>query len=55
MLSLSAMDYEVFLISRIRECWLAFGADGPQAAGRWNWWAPKLLVRLHERIGVSEN
>ena len=27
-----SMDYEVFLISRIREFWLAFGADGPQAA-----------------------
>ena len=22
--------------------------------GRWNWWAPKPLVRLHERIGFSE-
>jgi RND superfamily putative drug exporter len=116
-----SMDYEVFLVSRIREFWLA----SPQAAadndesvalgvahtgrvitaaalimaitfaalaaaqlsalrlfgvgltvavlvdatlvrlvlvpafmhvmGRWNWWAPKPLARLHERIGVSEN
>jgi putative drug exporter of the RND superfamily len=23
--------------------------------GRWNWWAPKPLVRLHERIGFSES
>ena len=22
--------------------------------GRWNWWAPKPLARLHERIGLSE-
>lgn len=22
--------------------------------GRWNWWAPRPLVRLHERIGLSE-
>jgi RND superfamily putative drug exporter len=22
--------------------------------GRWNWWAPKPLVRLHERFGLSE-
>lgn len=23
--------------------------------GRWNWWAPKPLARLHERIGFSES
>jgi RND superfamily putative drug exporter len=23
-------------------------------AGRWNWWAPRPLARLHERIGLSE-
>ncbi|MFI9508181.1 MMPL family transporter [Nocardia sp. NPDC052566] len=23
--------------------------------GRWNWWAPRSLVRLHDRIGFSEN
>jgi RND superfamily putative drug exporter len=23
--------------------------------GRWTWWAPKPLARLHERIGVSES
>jgi RND superfamily putative drug exporter len=23
--------------------------------GRWNWWAPKPLTRLHERIGISES
>ena len=23
--------------------------------GRWNWWAPKPLVWLHDRIGLSEN
>jgi RND superfamily putative drug exporter len=22
--------------------------------GRWNWWAPKPLARLHQRIGISE-
>ena len=22
--------------------------------GRFNWWAPKPLARLHERIGISE-
>ncbi|BBZ77311.1 membrane protein [Mycolicibacterium anyangense] len=22
--------------------------------GRWNWWAPKPLVRLHQRVGFSE-
>ena len=23
--------------------------------GRWNWWAPKPLVWLHEQIGISES
>ena len=23
--------------------------------GRWNWWAPKPLARLHDRIGISES
>ena len=23
-------------------------------AGRWNWWAPKPLARLHARIGLAE-
>ena len=115
-----SMDYEVFLVSRIREYWLAsnrtrgdndesvalglartgrvitaaalimaiafaaltaaqvsfmriFGLGLPLAVlvdatlvrmallpafmhimGRWNWWAPKPLVRLHERIGFSD-
>ena len=125
-----SMDYEVFLVSRIREYWLASGAGRPatptpaaaRAAtdesvalglartgrvitaaalvmsitfaaliaaqvsfmrmfglgltlavladatlvrtvlvpafmhllGRWNWWAPKPLVWLHERFGISE-
>ena len=22
--------------------------------GRWNWWAPRPLRRLHDRIGLSE-
>jgi RND superfamily putative drug exporter len=22
--------------------------------GRANWWAPKLLVKLHDRIGINE-
>ena len=22
--------------------------------GRWNWWAPRPLRRLHERIGIDE-
>jgi uncharacterized membrane protein YdfJ with MMPL/SSD domain len=117
-----SMDYEVFLISRIREYWLSLSgktrADNDEAValglartgrvvtaaavvmsisfaaliaaqvsfmrmfgvgltlailvdatlvrmllvpafmhvlGRWNWWAPKPLVRLHERIGISES
>jgi RND superfamily putative drug exporter len=25
------------------------------ALGRWSWWAPKSLVRLHERFGISES
>lgn len=24
-------------------------------AGRWNWWAPRPLARLHRRIGISES
>ncbi|HEX9833292.1 MAG TPA: MMPL family transporter [Mycobacterium sp.] len=116
-----SMDYEVFLISRIREYWLAseqtdadnsesvalglartgrvvtaaalimsisfaaliaaqvqvmrlFGlgltvavlVDATlvrmvlvpafmQVLGRWNWWAPKPLARLHDRIGLTES
>jgi putative drug exporter of the RND superfamily len=116
-----SMDYEVFLVSRIREYWLKSGktpADNDESValglartgrvvtaaalvmsisfaaliaaqvsfmrmfgvgltlavladatlvrtlilpafmhvlGRWNWWAPKPLARLHERIGVSES
>jgi len=116
-----SMDYEVFLLSRIREAWLESGrtaADNTHAvalglgrtgrivtaaallmsivfaamagssvsfmmmfgtgltlavlmdativrgmlvpafmrvAGRWNWWAPRPLARLHARIGLSEN
>ena len=23
--------------------------------GRWNWWAPKPLTRLHQRFGISES
>ena len=115
-----SMDYEVFLLSRIREAWLESGrttADNEHAvavglgrtgrivtaaallmaivfaamagskvsfmmlfgtgltlavlmdatvvrgtlvpafmklAGRWNWWAPKPLARLHARFGLSE-
>ena len=116
-----SMDYEVFLVSRIREYWLSLPgktrADNDEAValglartgrvvtaaalvmsisfaaliaaqvsfmrmfgvgltlaiivdatlvrmllvpafmhvlGRWNWWAPKPLARLHERIGISE-
>jgi RND superfamily putative drug exporter len=115
-----SMDYEVFLLSRIREAWLdssrttadntravalglgrtgrivtaaallmaivfaaiahakvsfmmLFGAGLTLAvlmdatvvratlvpafmrlAGRWNWWAPRPLARLHERFGLSE-
>jgi RND superfamily putative drug exporter len=114
------MDYEVFLLSRIREAWLESGrtsADNERAvalglgrtgrivtaaallmaivfaamagskvafmmlfgtgltlavlmdatvvrgtlvpafmklAGRWNWWAPAPLARLHARIGLRE-
>jgi RND superfamily putative drug exporter len=22
--------------------------------GKWNWWAPRPLRRLHERVGLSE-
>jgi RND superfamily putative drug exporter len=115
-----SMDYEVFLVSRIREYWMKSGktrADNDESValglartgrvvtaaallmaisfaaliaaqvafmrmfgvgltlavladatlvrmllvpafmhvlGRWNWWAPKPLARLHERIGISE-
>jgi RND superfamily putative drug exporter len=125
-----SMDYEVFLIARIREYWLTYGAARPAMSsakqahaandeavahgvartgrvitaaalvmsmsfaaliaahvsfmrmfglglvlavfadatlvrmvlvpafmhvmGRWNWWAPKPLVWLHERFGISE-
>lgn len=115
-----SMDYEVFLLARIREFWLASGrtrADSDesvalglartgrvvtaaalimaiafaaliaaqvsfmrifglgltlavlvdatlvrmallpafmQVMGKWNWWAPRPLVRLHERIGLTE-
>ena len=116
-----SMDYEVFLVSRIREFWLESGqtrADNDQSVtlglartgrvitaaalvmsisfaaliaaqvsfmrmfgvgltlavlvdatlvrmimvpafmhvlGKWNWWAPKPLVRLHGKIGISES
>ncbi|MBP1816720.1 MMPL family transporter [Mycobacterium sp. OAE908] len=116
-----SMDYEVFLVSRIREYWLKSGktrADNDESValglartgrvvtaaallmaisfaaliaakvafmrmfgvgltlaviadatlvrmlllpafmhvlGRWNWWAPKPLARLHDRIGVDES
>jgi RND superfamily putative drug exporter len=23
--------------------------------GRWNWWAPAPLARLHERVGLREH
>jgi RND superfamily putative drug exporter len=111
-----SMDYEVFLVSRIREYWLKsadndksvalgvartgrvitaaalvmsisfaalFGAHvqfmrmlglgltlavlvdatlvrmvllpaSMHLLGRWNWWAPKTLVRLHDRIGLDD-
>jgi putative drug exporter of the RND superfamily len=115
-----SMDYEVFLVSRIREYWLRSGrtrADNDKSValglartgrvitaaalvmsisfaalfgahvqfmrmlglgltlavlvdatlvrmvllpafmhllGRWNWWAPKALARLHDRIGLHE-
>jgi putative drug exporter of the RND superfamily len=124
-----SMDYEVFLVSRIREYWLASGATGPATTpaeahaandesvalgvartgrvvtaaalvmsisfagliaahvsfiriaglgltlavladatlvrmvlvpafmhvlGRWNWWAPKPLAWLHERLGIND-
>jgi putative drug exporter of the RND superfamily len=115
-----SMDYEVFLVSRIREFWLQSGqtrADNDESValgvartgrvitaaalvmsisfaaliaaqvsfmrmfglglalavlvdatlvrmvmvpafmhvlGRWTWWAPGPLVRLHEKIGISE-
>ena len=126
-----SMDYEVFLVSRIREFWLASGAGRPGTSGRaqtsadndesvalglahtgrvitaaalimaisfaaliaaqvaimrlfgvgltlailvdatlvrvvlvpafmhlmgrWNWWAPKPLARLHAKLGISES
>ncbi len=116
-----SMDYEVFVVSRIREYWLRSGktrADNDESIalglartgrvvtaaalimsisfaaliaaevsfmrmfgvgltlavlvdatlvrmllvpafmhvlGRWNWWAPKPLARLHNRIGISES
>ena len=117
----ASMDYEVFMVSRIREYWLQTGrtsADNDESValglartgrvitaaalvmsisfaalipaqvsfmrmfgvglalailvdatlvrmvlvpafmhvmGRWNWWAPGPLARLHERIGISES
>jgi putative drug exporter of the RND superfamily len=116
-----SMDYEVFLLSRIREFWLHSGrtrADNDESValgvartgrvitaaalvmsisfaaliaaqvsfmrmfglgltlavlvdatlvrmmlvpafmhmlGKWNWWSPKPLVKLHEKIGISES
>jgi putative drug exporter of the RND superfamily len=116
-----SMDYEVFLVSRIREFWLASpqtAADNDESValgvghtgrvitaaalimaisfaaliaahvsfmrmfglglalavladatlvrlvlvpafmrvmGRWNWWAPKPLVKVHQRLGISES
>ena len=118
-----SMDYEVFLVARIREFWLASKSTSPpgdndesvalgvahtgrvitaaalvmaisfgalmisqtalirtlglalavavlvdatlvrmvlvpafmHVLGRWNWWAPRPLVRLHHRIGISES
>jgi len=116
-----SMDYEVFLISRIREFWLESGQTGEDVdesvalglartakvitaaalvmsisfaaliaaqvsfmrmfglgltlavlvdatlvrmmlvpafmhvLGRWNWWAPRPLARLHDKIGISES
>jgi RND superfamily putative drug exporter len=26
-----------------------------QLLGRWNWWAPRPLRRLHTRFGISES
>jgi RND superfamily putative drug exporter len=111
-----SMDYEVFLVSRIKEFWLASGDNDEsvalgiartgrvitaaalimsitfaalsaahvafmrmfglglslavlvdatlvrmvlvpafmQVVGRWNWWAPAPLARLHERLGLSD-
>jgi RND superfamily putative drug exporter len=111
-----SMDYEVFLVSRIREFWLKTGDNDESVAlglartgrvitaaalimaisfaaliaaqvavmrlfgvgltlavlvdatlvrmvlvpafmrvmGRWNWWAPAPLARLHRRFGISE-
>ena len=23
--------------------------------GKWNWWAPKPLARLHDKVGISES
>jgi RND superfamily putative drug exporter len=23
--------------------------------GKWNWWAPRPLRRLHDRLGISES
>jgi RND superfamily putative drug exporter len=25
-----------------------------QVMGKWNWWAPGPLVRIHDRLGISE-
>jgi RND superfamily putative drug exporter len=27
----------------------------PKLVGRWDWWAPAPLVRLHRRVGITEN
>jgi hypothetical protein len=47
-----SMDYEVFLLSRIKE---EHDVTGDNLAGEANWWAPAWMPRLHERIGVSES
>src|SRR5918998_1875767 len=56
-----SMDYEVFLLSRIKEEHDRTGdntrsvAAFMRLAGELNWWAPAPLRRLHARIGLSES
>jgi RND superfamily putative drug exporter len=48
-----SMDYEVFLLSRIKEEH-DLGRDNVSSVAKANWWAPGWLRRIHDRIGLTE-
>jgi hypothetical protein len=35
--------------------WMVLVPAFMHVLGGWNWWAPKPLVWLHQRIGISES